>query len=249
MSTDDEEAVEMTEVEVKLYKAGLYQKFLTLELFDESNELVDEVMAEFKEFALEKMQTLMGMGSVPTSVSGFTPREITLLKLMLSEAMDDAVPEPPKPQKKEVEVEKKPLKAPVRKFVLGSKPKDNKTKDPEYTTCPEDKEERTIRGQKIRFTVRDYTPGEYGEAIDQRIQSIEIDESIRFEDGLWVRRNNSGGLEKIIGLNVTQQAGVQQAMPFPSIEQMQSITQMQAIQQADLRTSTNQVLGLINGRR
>lgn len=84
---------ELSEVEVRLRKAGLYRAVLDNSLFDNTTELAAEVESEFRSFALARLKSLLGMQNTDkpqetgNKMLPFDENEVKVLKAWASKLL------------------------------------------------------------------------------------------------------------------------------------------------------------------
>lgn len=105
---------QLSEVERRLAKAQLYKQLITGSLFDgEENDIVEEVEKEFKDYARNQLQLLMGLTvkheEPPVIVNQFTDEEAQLLKLLAETLKTNISKKQQKPQKQPVKPAPKPV--------------------------------------------------------------------------------------------------------------------------------------------
>ena len=108
---EQEFRAEMSEVEYRLEKAQLYKQFVTGKIFDGTGQVVQEVTTEFRDFARNQLQILMGVGA-KKEPGVFAENEIKVLKLFADRLL--ASPEVFAPKQEPEQESKAPPKLVVR---------------------------------------------------------------------------------------------------------------------------------------
>ena len=159
---EQEIAAEMSEVEYRLEKAQLYKQFVTGKIFDGVGQVVQEVTTEFRDFARNQLQVLMGVGA-KKEPGVFAEDEIKVLKLFAERLLAGPEVLSSKPVQEEkpklVVTKKEPVEAPVA-AKPAPKPVLRVTKVPEEVEQPKPVKVEAVRSAKtvVKPTVASKAP-------------------------------------------------------------------------------------------
>jgi hypothetical protein len=267
--TDVEEVPhrQVSEVEKRLEKAFLYQQWTTGSLYDTRTDTAIEVEAEFKAFALQKLNELVGI-SLPQSVnSGFDENEVLVLKALAQKIIKaptllgqnaPKVEKAPKPapqrvQKQPPKAEPKPVAKPVGRPKLNRQsvpqevakppvaaPQVPQTKPPVATQVPLSNKkpqgpafykdgESVVEGNK-QYTIKwvRINSAVYGPAEEGRMDRMPLKTCLLLKDGITVYKTEGDELYKIVKMDKTPKVRPVEAVPFPSIQGMETVTALAA---------------------
>jgi hypothetical protein len=183
-----DEATMMSEVEIRLNKAKLYQQLLSGNLFDVSDPVVDAVEAEYREFSSQKLQELLGMRPIETNISAFSEEEVYILKSLAANMASNAkimASLPKQTQTTAKPTAKAPIApiAPIKPVVVPSEPTLKVRSTPRGVGRPAGVKNPPKTESVAKPAGKPTTPAAKPSVADTKIQGIPADESVIVENG------------------------------------------------------------------
>ncbi len=221
-----EENETLTEVEVRLRKANYYRAVLDNPLFDNGDEIANEVEQEFRNFAISRLRNLLGMSvDAVSQPSAFPPDEIEVLRLWAAKLLK-------KPTMMQIEPASKPVSKPMPEFATQA-PRLNRV------TAPSEQPHKRGPGRppgtgKNQKAAQQLPPGRIEENGRQFVE---------------VERTDPEGKSHMIRVDVTPPVEVPGRKPMPSGDQalMMEIMKADQVQKQMLGKDLNKVISTVTG--
>jgi hemin uptake protein HemP len=261
---------EFEAAERRLSKAILYRQLIKGRFFDGDGELIIEVENELKEFVKKQYLVLSGalkQISVVTAPKDFLPEEITVLKSLAGQIIKrpkllEAKPvKTPQLQPRPVPVVQKPVEAPKNPELKPRRvpeeaqaklpPKQPNKQDPKPVrlinntklTIPKDESVVEENGQRYKIKYIEMPNiDEYGIMDGGKIRKLGDNESCMLTNGIQVIKNGQS-CHKILRTLITNNQNVPGRLPFPSIGEMQVLSERIATQATSHYPSIDGILG------